>query len=80
MARGPSILIDRQSLATNMSQVADPMMNTAISAREVEGETYCGALSLFTSKDRFSFEKIFDGTSYVLLGYRDHPSTDSWHF
>lgn len=31
-----SNLIDRQTLPTNMSQVADPMVNAAMSAKEVE--------------------------------------------
>ena len=36
MAIDLSNLIDRQSLPTNMSQVADPMVNAAMSAKEVE--------------------------------------------
>ena len=52
-----------------MNQVADPTMNAAISAKEVEWETYRGVLlPLFSSKDRFSFENVFDGTTYVFVG------------
>ena len=36
VAIGLSNLIDRQSLPTNMSQVADLMVNAAMSAKEVE--------------------------------------------